>query len=694
MAKKKEVKTSEELVVELNELGIKQIKDMKDPEMSWFPLKSLTLTDLFGGGIPRGRIMEIYGTESGGKCLTKDTMIATQNGYKTIESIFKENNVNPSSTTKTVDKVFPLYNGNMELENTTAFTCNGKRKVYKVTTKSGSVIKGTANHPLRIMSDNGNHIWEIISSLKNGDYLISQRKEFFGNNKVDKNVSYLLGVLLADGCFQENRISFTNNKKGVTKDKKISEHIHSMNKTSLKEFIRGYMDCESYCDSTKGMEVSSASYDLIYGIKLLLSQFGIISFLKEKKVKGYEENKYWKLGITGDDFIKYINIIGTRSKKVKERYEKANHEVTNTNCNSIPYVNKLVDNLYMSGNVVQNMENRKIFETKQGYETVSYRRLKSILEKTSYCHVKDYLTDLYNENCFYDKIESIEYIDELPTFDFAMSNTHSFVANGIVSHNTTLATYLCGEVQRLGYTCGFVDTEHALDLDHAKDLGCNINDLFLTQTDTAEEACNALEMMCKAIPNCGIIVLDSVAQMSTQVEVDGNYGDSHMGVNARLMGELIRRITPIISNKKITIIFTNQIRMKLGVLFGSPETTPGGNALKFGASIRVDIRRREMVGDKERPIGIVSKIKIAKNKVGPPLRVADLTWFFKTGLDLTTELITFAEKYEIIEKAGSWYSYKGERIGQGSRKVKTYLEANPKIYKEIDKLTRKALKEQ
>ena len=275
-----------------------------------------------------------------------------------------------------------------------------------------------------------------------------------------------------------------------------------------------------------------------------------------------------------------------------------------------------------------------------------------------------------------------------------MSNTHSFVANGIVSHNTTLATYLCGEVQRLGYTCGFVDTEHALDLDHAKDLGCNINDLFLTQTDTAEEACNALEMMCKAIPNCGIIVLDSVAQMSTQVEVDGNYGDSHMGVNARLMGDLIRRITPIISNKKITIIFTNQIRMKLGILFGSPETTPGGNALKFGASIRVDIRRREMVGDKERPIGIVSKIKIAKNKVGPPLRVADLTWFFKTGLDLTTELITFAEKYEIIEKAGSWYSYKGERIGQGSRKVKTYLEANPKIYKEIDKLTRKALKEQ
>ncbi len=247
------------------------------------------------------------------------------------------------------------------------------------------------------------------------------------------------------------------------------------------------------------------------------------------------------------------------------------------------------------------------------------------------------------------------------------------------SGKTTLALHAVAEAQKSGGIAAFIDAEHALDPVYARNLGVNIDDLWISQPDNGEQALEITERLVRS-GAIDIIVIDSVAALTPQAEIEGDMGDSHMGLQARLMSQALRKLTGILSKSNTTIIFINQIRMKIGVLFGSPETTTGGNALKFYASVRMDVRKVESIGKSNEEIfGNRIKVKIVKNKVAPPFKKCELDLMFGSGISKTGSILDAALKYELIEKSGAWYSYNGEKIGQGRDKTLDYIKDNPEF---------------
>lgn len=244
------------------------------------------------------------------------------------------------------------------------------------------------------------------------------------------------------------------------------------------------------------------------------------------------------------------------------------------------------------------------------------------------------------------------------------------------SGKTTLALQAVAEAQKNGGIAAFIDAEHALDPVYARNLGVNIDDLWISQPDNGEQALEITERLVRS-GAIDIIVVDSVAALTPQAEIEGDMGDSHMGLQARLMSQALRKLTGILSKANTTIIFINQIRMKIGVMFGNPETTTGGNALKFYASVRMDVRRIESIGKNADDIqGNRVRVKIVKNKVAPPFKKCELDLMFGTGISKVGSLLDAALKYNLIEKAGAWYSYEGEKIGQGRDKTLDYIRDN------------------
>ena len=251
------------------------------------------------------------------------------------------------------------------------------------------------------------------------------------------------------------------------------------------------------------------------------------------------------------------------------------------------------------------------------------------------------------------------------------------------SGKTTFALHAISEVQKHGGTAAFIDAEHALDPIYAKNLGVNINDLLLSQPDTGEQA---LEI-CKALVQSeavNIIVIDSVAALVPQAELEGDIGDSHVGLQARMMSQALRSLSGAISKTNTIAIFINQLREKVGVLFGNPETTPGGRALKFYSSVRLDIRRAETIKNGDKIIGNRVNIKVVKNKVAPPFKVASLDIMYGEGISKEGEIIDIASEIGILDKSGAWYSYEGNKIGQGRENTKIYLKNNPELKNEIE----------
>ena len=251
------------------------------------------------------------------------------------------------------------------------------------------------------------------------------------------------------------------------------------------------------------------------------------------------------------------------------------------------------------------------------------------------------------------------------------------------SGKTTFALHAISEVQKQGGRAAFIDAEHALDPVYAKNLGVNIDELLLSQPDTGEQA---LEI-CDALVKSGainIVVIDSVAALVPQAEIEGEMGDSHVGLQARLMSQALRKLSGTISKTNTIAIFINQLREKVGVLFGNPETTTGGRALKFYSSIRMDVRRAEAIKQGDNVIGSFTKVKIVKNKVAPPFKAATIEIMYGTGISKEGEIVDIASEDGIIEKSGSWYSYNGEKIGQGRETVKALLKENTKLAKEIE----------
>ncbi len=257
------------------------------------------------------------------------------------------------------------------------------------------------------------------------------------------------------------------------------------------------------------------------------------------------------------------------------------------------------------------------------------------------------------------------------------------------SGKTTLTLHVVAEAQKKGGTCAFIDAEHALDPVYARKLGVNVDDLIISQPDTGEQALEIADTLVRS-GAIDVLVVDSVAALVPKAELEGEMGDSHMGLQARLMSQALRKLTGSISKSGCTIIFINQIRMKIGVMFGNPETTTGGNALKFYASVRMDIRRIGALKDKEEVVGNQTRVKVVKNKVSPPFKVVDFDILYGEGISKEGEIIDLGVKAGIIEKAGSWYSYNSERIGQGKENARNYLKENPKVAEAIEKQIRAA----
>lgn len=255
------------------------------------------------------------------------------------------------------------------------------------------------------------------------------------------------------------------------------------------------------------------------------------------------------------------------------------------------------------------------------------------------------------------------------------------------SGKTTIALQAVAEVQKKGGRAAFIDAEHALDPVYAKNLGVNIDELLLSQPDTGEQALEICEALVRSNA-VSIVVIDSVAALVPQAEIEGEMGDSHVGLQARLMSQALRKLGGIINKTNTTAIFINQLREKVGVMFGNPETTPGGRALKFYASVRLDVRRGEQIKVGDSVIGNRTTIKVVKNKVAPPFKVAAVDIMYGEGVSREGELIDIAAELEIIDKSGAWYSYNGEKIGQGKENTKIFLKNNPEIADEIEGLIR------
>ncbi len=258
------------------------------------------------------------------------------------------------------------------------------------------------------------------------------------------------------------------------------------------------------------------------------------------------------------------------------------------------------------------------------------------------------------------------------------------------SGKTTICLHIIAEAQKNGGIAAFIDAEHALDTGYAKKLGVDVNNLLLSQPEFGEQALEIVETLVRSNA-LDVVVIDSVAALTPRAEIEGEMGDPSMGTQARLMSQALRKLTSAISKSKTTVIFTNQLRMKIGVMFGNPETTTGGNALKFYASVRLDVRRIEAIKDGTNIIGNRTRVKVVKNKMAPPFREAQFDILYNEGISRLGDLVDTAVEHNIIAKAGSWFSYKEERIGQGRDAVKKYLLESEKITKEIELETRKKL---
>ncbi len=258
------------------------------------------------------------------------------------------------------------------------------------------------------------------------------------------------------------------------------------------------------------------------------------------------------------------------------------------------------------------------------------------------------------------------------------------------SGKTTLTLQVIAEMQKTGGTAAFIDAEHALDPTYAQKLGVNINDLLISQPDNGEQALEIADMLVRS-GGVDIVVVDSVAALTPKAEIEGEMGDSHMGLQARLMSQALRKLTANIKRSNTLVIFINQIRMKIGVMFGSPETTTGGNALKFYASVRIDIRRIGAIKNGDEVIGSETRVKVVKNKVAPPFRTAEFDILYGEGISREGEIIELGVIHKIVDKSGAWYAYKGEKIGQGKDNTRRFLKENPEMAKEIEAKIRAAV---
>lgn len=557
---------------------------------------------LGAGGLPRGRIVEIFGQESSGKCLTEDTMILTAKGYRTIKEIFNENGLETYSTNKEVEITYPLINKDGDIENTTHFVYNGEKPVYEIITNTGAKIRATELHPICVK--HGKHlVWRYAKDIRIGQFLAGRKGDMVSSGKklISENEAFHLGESIKD--------SLHTYVPRLVLDSDIDVQ---------KAYLRGYFSSggQTIQQSDKQFILTVMFPQLVKDIQLMLKNMGIISYLK---VKNAPNKEYYEL------YIKYDG-------------EKFYREVLLDKDNDYVFVN--------------------------------------------------------GDNLTFDRVVGVRKLDPVPTFDFAMERTHSFIAEGIINHNTSLCMSVIKEAQKQGLVCVFIDVEHAFDYQYAQNMGLDVNQMFISQPNSAEDALDIVQVLVET-EAADVIIVDSIAALAPKAEIEGEISrDNAIGLVARLMSKSMRVLSGIVSKTNTLLIFTNQIREKVGVMFGNPETVPGGRAVKFHSSVRLElraIRSKDIVDSSGNIVGITTKAKVVKNKVAPPFREAEVDIIFGKGVDKVGSILDVACDLGIVKKAGAWYSpdiddpsYKE----QGRVSAIEWLRNNPEKLAKLEKRTR------
>jgi recombination protein RecA len=683
------------------------------------PTGAISLDIALGiGGLPRGRVIEIFGPESSGKCHTADTYVWTDHGLETIAELFGRAGQTASCTSRITDitsQGIRAVNEHGELEAVAALTHNNLRPVRKVTLRSGRAVEATHNHPLRVLSD-GWIVWKEVGDIVAGDVVVSAlfgADESVGASGLTEDEAVLVGYLVAEGSLGEKAkgmVAFSNRHDpdviaeyysllrdvlGVPSDKikSYTGSDHLVHDTALRarlaqdyglEYSKSADKVIPYCVRTAGPKVqaaflsalyegdgwiekgpeigyASASRELAEQVQLLLHGFGIPASLCAKFNKTYERDYYTVLvGPAG--VRRFLDTIGFRSARRAQQVARHAERITERSCHAenIPGLWPLLDTLRKMIGGDREFDRLAGDLRRPGHTDCSRQRLRGIVawaetrvgSNPSARGLIDHLAHLAAAPYTYEVVTSVEEAGEKPTFDLMVPKTHSFIANGVLSHNTTVALHAIAEAQKAGGIAAFIDAEHALDPGYATALGVDMDALLVSQPDTGEQALEITDMLVRS-GAIDIVVIDSVAALTPRAEIEGEMGDTHVGLQARLMSQALRKLAGTLHKSRTSAVFINQLREKIGVMFGSPETTPGGRALKFYSSVRLDVRRIESLKDGTDAVGNRVRVKVVKNKcLAAGTRVFDPS----TGLTHTIE--------DIVERGVGTSVWASDKKGQ------------------------------
>lgn len=733
------------------------IQDVVD----WLPTGVLTLNEAisgsYAGGFPVGRITEILGGESSGKCYSANNYLQVANGFYKVSEFYEKLGYQLDSTVKTVvpsDSAY-LINETGHREKIGALTFNGKQPVYKITMQNGLDVEVTPNHPLRVVNNNGAIVWKNASDITKDDWIVFKTNTLRGNHypyDADNFVkAYVAGALMASRHTSVNTVNLISNNQALI-DKlskffnkyhigykianKTSNNMNVVNEFIIDEsieltkiyhllkiqeqpteeqeipmwvriggiqiaihFLRGYTDYAGSF-SNRDIRITTASSEFARQLQIMLLSLGIASTRVLNKIKDDKQDTY-KIIISEADYQRYLHKIGSEINEYKEL-------INNVNCNEfndswiIPYQQNIINIIRNDCNITEQLKELCNYTTK----FLSYNVAKRIVD---YCKTNadklqirlsgqlclTYLSDIIDREYFFSKVISVEQLGNVPTFDVHMPKTNTFLMNGVINHNTLLATMALIETQRKGGLAVFLDYEHAFSIRHAVNIGLdNKNNWVYRQPITAEEGFMMIEKIADIVrakdkKTYITIVVDSVATMRTQAEMETDYDKLTMKTSLTLpslMSTALRKIHPIVNSSNITLIFLNQTRDNIGVMFGDKKTTPGGTALKFYSSVRVQlskIKKEKITRDKkEYVVGEVVKAIIKKNKTFEPFREATFISSFTEGIDLVKSHVLAAKELGLLGDSSKIFTFAGNEFKSETALIK-FLRESPEHYQKL-----------
>jgi protein RecA len=712
-------------------------------------------------GYPRRHITEIYGPESSGKCLTADTYISTGAGLLTVAEMFAFAGHEATCTSRVVEGVqIPVCNRYGELENATTLTWNNRRPVFAVHLADGATIKSTANHP-HLVLDDGHHVWRKTQDMKQGDWVVAPvTAPCFGGASEEPDVAYALGNLIADGFFGDYRVSITNDdpevlrvirelgpefigspahehptdsasidiqfnskegvkafyqtwglSSGLAATKVFSRRMRGFDQEAMGHLLAGYLDCEaSYHDGT--FEVTSASRELLQQTRLMLRGFGVYATIQPKVANAYPDTPYWRLFVTGGDVATLQRALPLRRDFGFEP-ASASSGITR----SIPGVQRLVRAFY-AGSETTRVHSRLAGDLLSGASESAAAVLR-MLDSASWGGSDPLLQAQLRNLASYEyvKVQSIEPCGLEPTFDIVVPGTHSFVAEGIATHNTSVALAAVASVQKSGGVAMYLDLEHALDHRYARACGVRFDEsLLLYAPDTMEESFQII--LVGLLAGVDLVVVDSVAAMIPKAELEKGLDDAaKIGVVAAKMSQTLPKLALWLSkypskekhpnHPGTSIILLNQERSKIDTGGGrggggdNDPNTSGGKALKFYSYLRLRfqkikcefLERKDPVSGAVRrySFGNVTKVKVVKTKVVGN-QGDDIMIFIRYGLGLDDmySLIEVGTRHRIVARTGAIYTWNGQKF-QGKDKLRAFFLANPLENEKLKKLVTQAV---